>query len=234
MKLEIQSSINAKIMRISSNWKNKSCRQLKYIQVCFWKKFKFYSNFWRNQRLNLGRFYRSIYISRQFVRVQNTRATWRSIPGGTHRRLGHRLRRPPSLCCHNGTARLPSTCPVALRQSTPPPRSASHRRAPASTQPSALRQAPAPLHSIIKSTPSRRLSLCPHRPPLPILGRVLHRAPQHTRQPPLSLINQPALVFPLPLSSPLSRNTENFTATRHCRCEPHIRAKTKLHSSFLP
>ena len=183
--------------------------------------------------MNLGRFYRSIYISRQFARSEHTRHL-AEHPRWNSRRLGHRLHRPPSLRCHNGTARLPSTCPVALRQSTPPPRSASHRRAPASTQPSALRQAPAPLHSIIKSTPSRRLSLCPHRPPLPILGRVLHRAPQHTRQPPLSLINQPALVFPLPLSSPLSRNTENFTATRHCRCEPHIRAKTKLHSSFLP
>ena len=108
--------------------------------------------------MNLGRFYRSIYISRQFARSEHTRhlaehPRWNSC------RLGHRLRRPPSLRCHNGTARLPSTCPVALRQSTPPPRSASHRRAPASTQPSALRQAPAPLHSTIKSTPSRRLTL---------------------------------------------------------------------------
>ena len=147
MKLEIQSSINAKIMRISSNWKNKSCRQLKYIQVCFWKKFKFYSNFWRNQRLNLGRFYRSIYISRQFVRVQNTRATWRSIPGGTHRRLGHLLRHPPSLCCHNGTARLPSTCPVALRQSTPPPAVANPRQAVAHTARSLQSPTSAPSHA---------------------------------------------------------------------------------------
>ena len=145
------------------------------------------------------------------------------------------LKPPAPLPSRPITARWnPPVAPSKLAALTPPPRFTSHHRAPASTQPSALRQAPAPLHSIIKSTPSRRLSLCPHRPPLPILGRVLHRAPQHTRQPPLSLINQPALVFPLPLSSPLSRNTENFTATRHCRCEPHIRAKTKLHSSFLP
>src|SRR6266540_4929941 len=147
------------------------------------------------------------------------------------------MRRPPhieaactiAVASHHRALELAGRS-LETRRPDAPPRFTSHRRAPASTQPSALRQAPAPLHSTIKSTPSHRLtstlSMHPpcrclsiwtpsralectqspplsHRPSSPILGRAPHCAAQTARKPSLSLINQPALLFPLPLSSPL-------------------------------
>src|SRR6266540_5951444 len=76
------------------------------------------------------------------------------------------MRRPPhieaactiAVASHHRALELAGRS-LETRRPDAPPRFTSHRRAPASTQPSALRQAPAPLHSTIKSTPSRRLTL---------------------------------------------------------------------------
>src|SRR6266542_3493766 len=62
---------------------------------------------------------------------------------------------------------------------------------------------PAPLAADLGARRYRAIASACHRPQPPILGRAPHCAAHTARKLSLSLINQPALLFPLPLSSPL-------------------------------
>ena len=67
---------------------------------------------------------------------------------------------------------------------------------------------PAPLVADLGARRYRAVASACHRPQLPILGRVLHRAPQHACQPPLSLLST-ATASALPLRSICSESTES-------------------------